>query len=135
MMHGNVWKRLWTDRAMAAVAISQMTCAGSEGGGSQGEGQEVTGGRSPVGGGGGSEHQRSGSHHAVEHQSLDDGAKPAHQLLDLRGAGRRVGNVLDDQQGVPADRGEVLLWGAQFKRERRHAFSHLEDNNILVIEP
>lgn len=26
MMHGNVWKRLWTDRAMAAVAISQMTC-------------------------------------------------------------------------------------------------------------
>lgn len=51
MMHGNVWKRLWTDRAMAAVAISQMTCAGSEGGGSQGEGQEMTGGRSAVGGG------------------------------------------------------------------------------------
>lgn len=48
MMHGNVWKRLWTDRAMAAVAISQMTCAGSEGGGSQGEGQEVTGDRSAV---------------------------------------------------------------------------------------
>lgn len=129
MMHGNVWKRLWTDRAMAAVAISQMTCAGSEGGGSQGEGQEVTGGRASGG------HQRSGSHHAVEHQSPDDGAKPPHQLLDLGGAGRRVGNILDDQQGVPADRGGVLLKGAQFKRERRQALSHLEDNSIEVIEP
>lgn len=130
MMHGNVWKRLWTDRAIAAVAISQMICAGSEDGGSQGEGQEVTGGRAW-----GEGHQRSGSHHAVEHQTPEDGAKPPHQLLDLGGAGRRAGNVLDDQQGVPADRGGVLLRGAQFKRERRQASSHLEDNSSEVIEP
>lgn len=54
-------------------------------------------------------HQRSGPHRALEHQWLDDGAKPTHQLLDLRGASRRVGNVLDDQQGVPGDRRDVLL--------------------------
>lgn len=106
MMHGNVWKRLWTDRAMAAVAISQMTCAGGEGGERQDGGQKVTGsGRKWITGGG----VRGGSHQALEHQRLDDGAKPANQLLDLRGAGWRVGNVLDDQQGVPGDRGEVVL--------------------------
>lgn len=42
--------------------------------------QEVTGSGSLVGG---AEHHRSRSHHALEHQRLDDGAKPAHQLLDL----------------------------------------------------
>lgn len=52
---------------------------------------------------------RSESHHALDHQCLVDGAKPAHQLLDLRGAGGRVGNVMDDQQEVPGDRGVVLL--------------------------
>lgn len=59
------------------------------------------------------------SHHALEHQRLGNGPKPPYKLLDLWGARWRFGNVLDDQQGGPRYRREVLLLGVHKSRQRK----------------
>lgn len=56
---------------------------------------------------------RNTPHHAVDHQSLDDGAETAHQFLDLGGARWRVRNISDYQEAVPGDGSRVLLHDTQ----------------------
>lgn len=57
--------------------------------------------------------QRNSPHHAVDHQSLDDGAETPHQFLDLGGARWRVRNISDYQEAVPGDGSRVLLHDMQ----------------------
>lgn len=57
--------------------------------------------------------QRNTPHHAVDHQSLDDGAETPHQFLDLGGARWRVRNISDYQEAVPGDGSRELLHDKQ----------------------
>lgn len=59
------------------------------------------------------EEETKSPHGIVEHQGLDDGAKASHQILDLRGAGHRVGNITDYQQAAPAYWNRTLLQDAK----------------------
>lgn len=45
----------------------------------------------------------------MEYQAPDDSAKTSDKFLNLRGAIRRMGNVLDHQQAAPANVSRTFL--------------------------
>lgn len=48
-------------------------------------------------------------YHIMEYQAPDDSAKTSDKFLNLRGAIRRMGNVLDHQQAAPANVSRTFL--------------------------